>query len=67
MFFKCKHPARWLGVQRDETRKRKDEDFDVVTYHLVCRRCGDTVELSYAKMIGGVDAFLKRGAVPVDA
>jgi hypothetical protein len=67
MFFKCKHPARWLGVKKQETVEKKSADFDVVTYHLRCCKCGEDVALSYAKMIGGVDAFLKRGGAPVDA
>lgn len=67
MFFKCKHPARWLGVQRDETREPIDADFERVVYHLCCRQCGEEVTLSYAKMIGGVDAFMARGLAAVDA
>ena len=58
MFFRCKHPASRLGVQKKETTTRLDDEFDVVTYHLVCRRCGETLELKYAKLIGGVESFL---------
>ena len=36
MFFKCKHPARWLGVKKQETVEKKSADFEVVTYHLRC-------------------------------
>ena len=61
VIFKCKHPARWLGVQQKETIERKDADFDVVTYHLICRKCSEAVTIAYAKTIGGVDAFLNRG------
>jgi hypothetical protein len=67
MFFRCKHPAHLLAVQSPETTERKNADFDVVTYHLVCRRCRTPVPVTYARMIGGVEAFLERGLAPVDA
>jgi len=60
MFFKCKHPAASLSVQRDETRNRVNADFEVVKYHLVCARCREQVDISYSRMIGGVDGFLSR-------
>ena len=59
--FKCKHPAESLGVHKAETRKQTDEDFDVVTYHLSCHKCGKVIEIKYAAMRGGVSAFLERG------
>ena len=46
--FKCTHPANGLGVERKETVAYLDDDFDIVTYHLVCRKCGERVELNYA-------------------
>jgi hypothetical protein len=60
-WFSCKHPAHRLGVDKEETRERQDEDFDVVTYHLICRGCGKRLELRHAVMRGGLDAFMERG------
>lgn len=58
--FKCKHPIESIGVAKEATFTKRDKDFVVITYHLVCRRCGEDIELNYAKMIGGVDEFLRR-------
>ena len=63
MFFKCKHPAKHLTVYKPETSETKDGDFRFVTYHLLCTNCGADVKLQSAQLIGGVDAFLKRGNV----
>jgi len=60
MFFKCQHPAERLYVNKDATIKKKDDDFNIVTYHLHCGKCGKNVDIIYAQMIGGVDEFLKR-------
>lgn len=60
MIFPCKHPAAFLGVASDATTEGHDEDFEIVVYHLLCRRCGEDVEIRYAKVIGGVDAFMER-------
>lgn len=57
--FKCKHPAQSLGVQREET-SNVDGEFKVTTYHLFCRNCSKPVAITYASIIGGVDAFLSR-------
>jgi hypothetical protein len=59
--FSCKHPAGELGILQHETVNKSDDDFNIVTYHLFCRVCGEPVKLSYAQMIGGVDGFLSRG------
>jgi hypothetical protein len=60
-FFKCKHPADWLIVEKNQTVKPYDEDFEDVTIHLRCVKCSEKINISYAKMIGGVDAFIERG------
>ena len=64
MFFKCKHPAKYLGVRTEETRQVQNEDFERVCYHLLCLKCGEPVEVAYSKLIGGVEAFMARGGVP---
>ena len=65
MFFKCKHPAQYLGVRTEETLEKKNEDFEVMRYHLLCRKCGEPVEVAYSRCIGGVEAFFARGGVPI--
>ena len=62
--FKCKHPARNLFVKKDATVEpspKYPENFTNITYHLFCNHCRADVDIKYAKMIGGVDEFLKRG------
>ncbi len=60
-FVKCKHPAGSLIVEKDSTIKNIDEDFDAIDYHFICTKCGENVTIGYAKMIGGVEAFMERG------
>ena len=63
MIFRCKHKFSNLAVFKESTEvddKEHPESFKVVTYHLFCQSCGKELDLSHAKMIGGVDAFLKR-------
>lgn len=59
-FFKCNHPADLLAVQKDQTVTPFDEDFEHIDYHFVCMKCNKPVTIGYAKMIGGVDAFMER-------
>lgn len=61
LWFGCKHPAKRLVVEREATVEQRDADFNIVTYHLICRDCGDPVKVKHAACIGGVDAFLARG------
>lgn len=58
--FKCKHPAERLCVLKAETREQTDDDFDVVTYHLKCRKCGGAIDVRYSAMRGGVSTFMDR-------
>ncbi len=60
-FFKCKHPANYLVVEKDQTITPHDEDFDYVDYHFICMKCNKPVTIGYAKMVGGVEAFIERG------
>ena len=70
MFFKCKHPADRLVVEKEQTIRPIvksvgfysdiDPDFEQVNYHLICRKCGQNVTISHAKTIHGVDAFLSK-------
>ena len=61
-FWKCKHPAASLIVEKPQTTERKDADFEVVTYHLICNRCSAEVKVKHSRFVGGVLEFLKRGA-----
>ena len=60
-FFKCSHPANSLVVEKDQTVVNHDEDFDYIDYHFICTKCNKPVKIGYAKMVGGVDAFIERG------
>lgn len=60
-WLKCKHPIGSLNVDKAETREVADKDFDVVTYHLRCRKCGEAIQMKYAAMRGGIAAFLEGG------
>lgn len=62
-FFACKHPAAYLHTAREHTVSESDkypEDYDIVTYHLYCLKCGAKVPVSHARCIGGVDGLMKR-------
>ena len=62
--FRCQHPARALAV-RSEQRVAPDsdtpEDHEIVTYRLLCMKCGRDVDIRYARLIGGVAGFMARG------
>ncbi len=60
-FFKCNHPVDYLVVEKDQTVVHHDEDFDYIDYHFICVKCNEKVTVQYAKMVGGVDAFIERG------
>jgi hypothetical protein len=52
MFFKCKHPAKWLYVEKDHTERDSRDypgEFTQITYHLYCLKCGEKVNISYSK------------------
>ena len=61
MFFKCKHPASWLIINKPCTTEIIDKDFTQVTYHLLCRKCDKTVDIGCVELINGVDEFLSQG------
>jgi hypothetical protein len=48
-------------VEKDQTVEPLDDDFESITFHLRCIKCSEKVDINYAKMIGGVDAFIERG------
>lgn len=51
-WFKCKHPARLLFVEKEETiRPSKDhaDSFDTVLYHFRCEGCKELVDLGYTR------------------
>jgi len=52
-WFKCKHPAARLVVERDSTISLAlpgcEDPHDVITHHLKCRACDHLVEIRYAK------------------
>jgi len=62
IFFKCNHPANRLAVRDESTEENIDADFTRVIHHLYCQKCMEDIDIKYAKMKGGVAAFLKRGS-----
>ena len=62
--FFCGHKAKHLHARDGMTEapsKDFPEDFTTVTYHLYCTLCDKEINIKYAKLIGGVDAFFERG------
>lgn len=59
--FLCNHPAKHLAVARDATVKDVDADFEEITYHLFCCRCGERIDIKYSNIKGDVRDFIKRG------
>ena len=60
-WFACKHPARSLFVDRDSSVMKRDEDFTDVTFHLVCFKCGEKVDIGYSMLTKTVPEFLNIG------
>lgn len=59
--FLCNHPFRSLAVEKNQTvDTMSDPDFDLVTLHLHCTKCGKNLQRRYATCKGGVEEFLKR-------
>lgn len=51
----------WLGVQKDETIKYIDKNFNHVTYHLYCMKCGKKLDLTYADLKVSTKDYLNQG------
>jgi hypothetical protein len=50
MFFKCKHPAKYLSVQKNETKKLSDDGYFLeITYHLRCI-CGEKIDIKHSEL-----------------
>lgn len=61
--FSCKHPFKYLVVEKWHTEKKIDDDFLAVDYHLYCTKCGkNDLTIKQSKLIGGVKEFLAREA-----
>jgi hypothetical protein len=58
---KCNHKFEFLAVEKEQTSRPIDDDFDIVSYHLICQKCGSNLLLNHAKIVGGVDSFLSKG------
>lgn len=62
MIFKCKHKFTDLVVSKESTETPHEDypnDFNIVTYHLFCSRCGSRLDLEHAKLVKTVPEFLK--------
>ncbi len=50
--FKCKHPAKYLVVERDSTHEDSAEypgEYTNITHHLMCYKCQEIINIGYAK------------------
>lgn len=63
--FSCKHPAYWLRWNRGVTPLIGPiyADFEDHLMHCHCDKCGKDVTLTFARLVGGVDAFFARGRI----
>lgn len=57
MFFKCKHPASGLCVNKDESRDCSVDGWEIVTYHLFCFACKEEVDVKYARITDHEKAY----------
>lgn len=63
----CRHPARYLAVQREDTEKPDDkypQSFVRVTHHLFCQRCRKPVDIHHARPLRTFDeemAYIRAG------
>jgi len=48
-FFRCRHPADLLIVEKEHTVEPLDADFDLIVYHCCCLGCGALVTIRHAK------------------
>jgi len=55
----CNHPAAQLAVVREQVVTPLDADFEKVTYHLACMKCGEPVFIEHARTVRGAAEFLK--------
>lgn len=56
MFFKCKHPANSLCVEKEATVSNTDDPlYQHVTYHLFCLKCDEKVEIKFARLTCSVE------------
>jgi len=60
LFIKCKHRIADLCVQKEQTINKIDNDFEEVCYHFRCMKCGRVVVKKHARLINGVDGFLRE-------
>lgn len=62
---KCKHPFASLGVKSPQIElEPMGGDFELVTLHLFCRKCGEEITVKFARCTGGTADFLtQRGVV----
>jgi len=58
-FLKCKHPLDNLMVEKKETRTSMDDEFNKVTYHFVCSKCGKPVKTEHAELRHEGSFFLR--------
>lgn len=59
LWFKCKHPAERLVVEKKETIEQIDDDFDVITYNLQCGVCKTNIKVTYARLRNGISGFMR--------
>lgn len=59
--FKCKHPAKFLVVEKNSTEVlNADPNYINITHHLRCMKCMELVDIGYAKLTEGATAYLEQ-------
>jgi hypothetical protein len=59
MFFKCKHPANALDVEKGQTiepSKQCPEEYQLITFHFICSKCSEPVKISYSRLRPEIEA-----------
>lgn len=53
----CKHPFRYLLSRKKPTIRRQEGcDYNVVSYNLVCLKCGEELTIERAQMIDNLES-----------
>jgi hypothetical protein len=60
-WFKCKHPAAALYAKGEQVVIAIDDEFEKITYRMLCSRCGSEVNFSHCRFTHGARAIRAMG------